>query len=90
MTFTQSACEIPKNKIANLINSYWRAVNEAAAAKQKTRDLTLEMAEMAVELGMSQSAIVGGARPEVFLDGFLAGAGVLPLARTTSKEGDLS
>ena len=56
-------------------------LHEYYITRDKLKELRSELMRMAVECGQLQEDAIKGNASE-FLDGYLAGAGVLPIART--------
>ena len=72
MAFTSNAYNYTAAEIASKLHKYYAAKDAVKAAK-------MELVEIAVNLGMNQQ--FAQAYPSEFLDGYLAGAGVLPESR---------
>jgi hypothetical protein len=72
--FTDQAQNYSSVQIANKLHEYFET-------RDKARALRLEIIQIAVDLGQNQKDAASGSASADYLDGYLAGAGVITSAR---------
>jgi len=75
--FTGASQNYSGNTIAGKLNDYYRA-------RDKAKALRIEIIEIAVDLGQDQKDATNGSGAMDYLDGYLAGSGIIPSTRLTA------